>query len=173
MCIRDRDTQCLALQARLARKDKAALDEVQALWLTLLDPPETCQPVLEALIWEKRVLASDVWERIRRQFEANRSNWARVTMAYLPASQTPEERQIDTVIERPTAYLAKLPANWAATRYGRELAALAVQRVASNDPVLALELLEKIQGKMQESERQWAWSQIGMHAAKRLSLIHI
>lgn len=163
----EQDMLCLALQARLVRKDKAVLDEIQGLWLTLLDPPDTCQPVLEALIWEKRVLASDVWERIRRQFEANRVNWARVTIAYLPASQTPEERQIDTLIERPLAYLAKLPANWAATRYGRELAALAVQRLAANDPVMAVEFLEKIHGKMQDSERQWAWSQIGMHAAKR------
>ena len=84
----------MALQARLARKDRTALDEVQRQWLTLLDPVEPCRLALEALIWEKRVLASDVWERIRRQFEANRASWARQTMMYLPASQTPEEKQM-------------------------------------------------------------------------------
>ncbi|MBS1198604.1 MAG: Lytic transglycosylase, catalytic, partial [Proteobacteria bacterium] len=163
----EQDTLCLTLQARLARKEKAALDEAQALWLTLLDPPETCRPVLDALIVEKRVLSSEVWERIRRQVEANRTNWARVSMAYLPASQTPENRQIDQALEHSTAYLIKLPSDWATTRLGRELAALAVQRVAMNAPDTAADLLEKIQGKMQDSEKQWAWSQIGLFAAKR------
>lgn len=163
----EQDMQCLALQARLARNDKAALDEALVLWKNLLEPPETCQPVLEALIWEKKVVANDVWERIRRQVEANRPNWARQTMAYLPDSQTPDSRQFESVIERAAVYLAKPPANWSASRAGRELTALAVQRAASNDPGFASGRLEELQDKMQENERQWAWSQVGMHAAKR------
>mgnify|MGYP001489725267 CR=1 FL=1 len=163
----EQDAQCLALQARLAKREAAALDEVQRLWLSLLDPPEPCRLALETLIWEKRVLANDVWERIRRQFEANKASWARQTMAYLPLSQTPEEKQVAMLIDKPAFYLAKLPANWAATRLGREMAALAVQRVAASDPAAAAEALERIAGKLQDSERQWAWSQIGMHAAKR------
>lgn len=163
----EQDLRCLAQQARLARQDKSVLDEVQALWLTLLEPPEACQPVLEALIVEKRVRADDVWERIRRQFEANRTNWARLTMYYLPVSQTPEPRQAEQAIEHPTVFLLKLPSNWSKTRLGRELAALAVQRVATNAPDTAATLLEKIQDKLQDSEKHWAWSQIGLFAAKR------
>jgi soluble lytic murein transglycosylase len=55
------------------------LDEAMPLWLTLIEPPESCYPVLEALILEKRVLADDVWARIRRQVEANRLAAARAT----------------------------------------------------------------------------------------------
>ena len=163
----EQDVQCMALQARLFRKEAGLLDEIQPLWLNLLTPPDACLPVLEALIWDKRVLAADVWERIRRQFEAGKPNWAKATATYLPASQTPENKQLDQVIERSAAYLAKLPPRWAATRMGRELATLAVQRLASADPQAAAEQLEKIQGGLQDGEKQWAWSQIGMHAAKR------
>lgn len=163
----EQDMTCLSLQARLARKDKAALNEAQSLWLTLLEPPESCRPVLESLITEKQIQANEVWERIRRQFEANRSQWGQTTMAYLPPSQTPETRQIDQVINHATAYLIKLPTRWHETRLGREMAALAVQRVAFNAPETAADLLEKIEDKMQANERQWAWSQIGLFAARR------
>ena len=42
------------------------LDEAMPFWLTLIEPPEGCYPVLEALIVSKRVLADDVWARILR-----------------------------------------------------------------------------------------------------------
>lgn len=163
----EQEASCMALQARLARKDMTALEDAQGLWLNLLEPAEICLPVLEALIWNKKVLANEVWERVRRQFEANRTNWARATMVYLPASQTPEAKQVDQVVDHALSYLVKMPSNWHGSRVGRELAALAVQRVAMNAPDTAADLLEKIQDKMQESERQWAWSQIGLFGAKR------
>ena len=163
----DADVKCFSQQARLARNDKTALDEAEKTWLTQLEPPEACQPVLEALIWEKRVLADDVWTRTRRQFEANRVNWAKQTMFYLPPSQTPETRAVDAVIASGPGYLARQPANWYATRQGRELAAIAIQRISPNDPRVAADELEKVQSRLQESERQWAWSQVGLQAAKR------
>lgn len=163
----EQEVTCLNLQARLARGDKTALDEAQPLWLGLLEPPDACQPVLEALIWEKKVLADDVWARVRRQFEANRTNWAKATMHYLPASQTPDNRQVDAVVDKAMATLVKLPSNWAASRLGRELAALAIQRVAANDPRVGAEQLEKLQDRMGDSEKQWAWSEIALNAAKR------
>ncbi len=163
----EQETTCLALQGRLARKDAKALDEAQGLWLSLIEPPEGCVPVLEALIWEKKVLADDVWARVRRQFEANRTAWAKASMHYLPESQTPDMKQVDALIDQAMGYLVKMPSSWASTRSGRELVALAVQRVATNDPRVAAEQLEKLQGRMQDSEKQWAWGQIGLGAAKR------
>ncbi len=161
------DLVCLNQQARLARGDKSVLEEAEKLWLTLLEPPETCQPVLEALIWEKRVLADDVWARVHRQVEANRPSWAKQTLFYLPSSQTPDAKAVEAALAQGMGYLARQPAHWASSRQGRELAAIAIQRIASNDPRVAAEQLEKIEGRMQDSERQWAWSQIGLHAAKR------
>jgi soluble lytic murein transglycosylase len=49
----------------------------------------------------------------------------------------------------------------------RELAALAIQRLARNDPRMAADQLEKIGGSMKSGEKAWAWSQIGRQAAQR------
>ncbi|MBK7417281.1 MAG: hypothetical protein IPJ38_21500 [Dechloromonas sp.] len=50
-------------------------------------------------------------------------------MFYLPPSQTPETRAVDAVIASGPGYLARQPANWYSTRPGRELAAIAIQRI--------------------------------------------
>lgn len=163
----DQELACYALQSRRARGDAGMLDEALPLWLTLLEPPEPCYPVLEALIWEKRVLADEVWARVRRQFEANRLAAARYSTNYLPPSQTPSAAQLDAAIERPLPMLVKLPANWADKRLGRELAVLAIQRIAKNDPRQAAEQLEKLAAKLDEGQRGWAWAQIGWQAATR------
>lgn len=49
----------------------------------------------------------------------------------------------------------------------RELSALAISRIARNDPAMASEQLEKIEGHLQTGEKGWAWSQIGWQAAQR------
>ena len=161
------DVTCYFQQARLAAGDPAVLDDVQKQWLTLLEPPEACRAVLEALIRNNRVTADDVWARARRQFEANRTGPAKVTLGALPVSQTPDAKAVELVISSPMAYLVKQPGNWYATRAGRELAALAIQRVAANDPRAAASELEKLQGRMQAGERDWAWSQIALQGAKK------
>lgn len=163
----DQELACYALQSRRARGDATMLDDALPLWTTLLEPPEACYPVLEALIWEKRVLAEEVWVRVRRQVEANKIAAARYSTNYLPPSQTPTTAQFDAALDKPMPSLAKLPANWAEKRLGRELATLSIQRVAKSDPRMAAEQLEKLAPKMEESERTWAWGQIGWQAALR------
>ena len=161
------DVVCLNQQARLARDDKTVLDEAAKLWLTQLEPPEPCRPVIDALVIGQRMTSDDVWQRARRQIEANRPGWAKTTLNYLPDSQLPESRALDSAISNSMGYLARQPANWASSRAGRELAAIAIQRIASNDPRAAADELEKLKSRMQESEKQWAWSQIGLQAAKK------
>jgi len=163
----DQELLCYALQGRRARGDAGMLDDALPLWLTLLEPPEPCYPVLEALILEKRVLADEVWARIRRQFEANKMAAARYSMNYLPASQTPDAKLVETVIERPVPWLVKLPANFANSRISRELSVLAIQRMARNEPRVAADQLARIESKLRSSEKGWAWSQIGWQAAQR------
>ena len=163
----DQDLVCYALQSRRARGDASMIDDAQPLWLTLIEPPESCYPVLEALVWEKRILADDVWARIHRQIEANKIGAARYTTNYLPPSQTPGAGQFDAAIDKPLPLLVKSPAGWAEKRLGRELAAIAIQRIARNDPRQAAEQLEKIQGRLEAPERGWAWSQVGWQAAMR------
>ncbi|WP_294268163.1 lytic transglycosylase domain-containing protein [Propionivibrio sp.] len=163
----DQELSCFALQSRQARGDASMLDEAMSLWLTLIEPPESCYPILEALILEKRVLADQVWARVRRQFEANKTAAARYSMNYLPPSQTPDARVVAAVIDTPIPWLAKQPTSLAGSRMNRELAALAISRIARNDPRMASEQLMRIESQLQAGEKGWAWSQIGWQAAQR------
>jgi len=163
----DQELACWSLQSRRASGDTRVYEEAIPLWLTLIEPPASCYPVLEGLIIEKRVLADQVWARIRRQFEANRTAAARYTMNYLPASQTPEAKVAQAVSDTPLPWLVKLPAGLAGNRMNRELAALAISRIARNDPRAAAEHLGRIENQLQPSEKGWAWSQIGWQAATR------
>jgi soluble lytic murein transglycosylase len=161
------DIVCLSQQARLARDDRTVLVEAEKLWLTMLEPPESCRPILDTLIASQRLGVDDVWARARRQLEANRPGWMKTTLNYLPDSQMPDGKALDSATNSAMSYLVRQPANWHASRAGRELAAFAIQRLASNDPRVAADELEKIKGKLQEPERQWAWSQIALQAAKK------
>jgi soluble lytic murein transglycosylase len=107
----DQELACQALQSRRAQGDARVLDDALPLWLTLLEPPEPCYPLLEALIIDKRVLADAVWARIRRQFEANKIAAALYTMNYLPASQMPEKKLAQTVVDTPLPWLGRLPSD--------------------------------------------------------------
>lgn len=162
----EQELACHALSSRRLRGDAGVAEAALPLWLSLLEPPDGCYPVLEALIVDKRVLADDVWARIRRQFEANKMAAARYSMNYLPPSQTPDARLIDNVIERPLPWLVKLPGG-TLSRMQRELAALAVQRIARNDTQQAAEQLARLESRLQAGERGWAWSQIAWRAAQK------
>ncbi|MDR3299295.1 MAG: lytic transglycosylase domain-containing protein [Candidatus Accumulibacter sp.] len=161
----DQELVCYALQSRLTRGELGVLDEAVPLWLNLIDPPESCVPLLETLIVAKRVLADDVWARIRRQLEANRLTGARYSMNYLPRSQTPDAKTALAVTNTPLPWLGKT--HLSDSRMHRELIALAIARVAHSDPRLAAEQLEKLDARLQANEKSWAWSQIGWQAALR------
>jgi len=161
----DQELSCYALQSRRVRGDARMLDDAMPLWLNLIEPPESCYPVLEALILEKRVLADGVWTRIRRQVEAGRLAGARYSMNYLPQSQTPDAKTALTVTDSPMQWLVKT--SLSNSRMHRELAALAIGRIARSDPRMAAEQLEKIEARLQAGEKGWAWSQIGWQAAQK------
>lgn len=158
---------CYAQQARWARGDRRVIEETQSLWLEMLEPPEGCRPLIDLQVTTGRVDADAVWARAHLQIEANRSNAARTTLNYLPDAQMPDSRSFEQATKNAASYLAKQPAHWASTRSGRELTAIAIQKVASNDPTVAASMLLSRQTQMQSSEKQWAWSQIALQAARK------
>lgn len=164
----DTELRCYALQARLAeRRDAKALDEARPLWSEVLDLPESCKPVMDRLVESGAISGDDVWGRMRRLLENKRYTMARSTASYLPGPQIPASRLLDTIGEKPQAYLAKLPANFANTRQGREMALFALQRLARIEPAQAASRLEKLRGKFSLSERSYAWGQIAWQGARR------
>ena len=160
------DVTCFSQQARLARDDRSVLNEADKLWQAMLEPPEPCRPVLDALVASQAKTADDVWARARRQVEINRPGQARTTLNYLPDSQMPDARAFDSAVNSAMSYLVKQGAG-NGSRAGRELAAFAVARLAANDPRQAADELERLKSRLQDGERQWAWSQIGLQGAKK------
>jgi soluble lytic murein transglycosylase len=60
-----------------------------------------------------------------------------------------------------------LPSDFSANRMQREMAALAIQRIARNDPRQAAEQLGRVAASLAANEKGWAWSQIAWQAAQR------
>ena len=88
-------------------------------------------------------------------------------MNYLPPSQTPDTKLAQTVADAPLPWLTRLPSDFATNRMQRELAALAIQRIARNDPRMAADQLTRLGTSLNAGEKAWAWSQIGWQAAQR------
>jgi soluble lytic murein transglycosylase len=163
----DNDIACYAFQARLARGDATALDEARPLWFTLIDMPESCVPVMERLITERRLNGDDAWQRVRRLLEANKLKEAKRFARYLPLGEAPAPKTLDAVADRPAHHLVKLPANFAETRLGREMALYAVARMARNDPATAAGQWQGIEGRFSGADRSYAWGQLAWQAALR------
>jgi soluble lytic murein transglycosylase len=163
----DAEVSCLYQQARWSRAERSALDHAAGLWLNMLEPPEGCQPLLASLVNTGRVSIDDAWARARLQIEANRPQWARRTLDLLSAGRAPDAKNYDNAVKNAMSYLARQPADWHATRNGRELAAIAIRYVAANDPAAAARELERREAQMQVAEAQWAWSQIALQAARK------
>lgn len=165
----DTELRCYALQARLAGQRDAGklVDEARPLWFEVLDLPESCKPVMDRLVETGAINGDAIWERIRRLLENQRYTVARSTASYLPGPQMPASRELGTIGKKPQAYLAKLPANFADTRQGREMALFALQRLARIEPAQAAGALEKSLGKFSLGERAYVWGQIAWQGARR------
>ena len=163
----DQELICHALQSRWQKGDASMAEEARTLWFSLVEPPAACLDVLETLVIDKRVGVDDVWARVRRQFEANRPGNARYSLNWLPQSQTPGDKELAAVTDTPMPWLAKQSPKTLESRKGRELVALAISRIARNDPRMAAGQLQKFAPHLQAAEKNWAWSVIGWQAAFR------
>ncbi|WP_415032937.1 transglycosylase SLT domain-containing protein [Azonexus sp.] len=163
----DSELTCLAQNAALQLGDTSVLAAVEALWFEQASLPDTCQPVLDALVASGRMDVDAVWARARLQIEINRPQAARRTLDYLPQNRVSELAAFDAAHKNAMAYLVRQPAHWAATRGGRELTAIALRYVAANDPRTAAAELSKRQNALGEASAAWAWSQIALQAARK------
>ena len=164
----EQDLKCYHYQARLNSGDPALLEEVRPLWFTLVDTPESCIPILRALVAEALVGPDEIWGRVRRLMEAKRTTGARAVAAWLPADQLPGPGDLDRAGANPSTWLDRLPANFSASRAGRELALIALARLARDDPQGAYARYLGINERFSAAERSYALGQIAWQAASRL-----
>ena len=161
----DQEARCLAIQARLQLREAAALAEGENLWLTLHDVPEGCRPLMALMA--DRVSTDQLWARVRLLVEVNKLAPARQVLATLPPARQPDPKQLDLMLDKTAPWLARLSPASLKERTDRELVALAIQRLARNDPAFAAEQLQRWAPHLEEQEKAWAWGQIGLQAARR------
>jgi soluble lytic murein transglycosylase len=155
----DAEIRCYAAQY-------ADLDDmVRPLWNSGQDLPRACERLVDQLVAANGLTVEEVWQRVRRLFEAKRVAAARNAAAYLPAGEGFDGRGLEAIAQAPARYLDKLPAGFAANRGGRETVLFAVQRLARTDPQGAAKRFGHIESRFTEEERAYAWGQIAWQAA--------
>ena len=161
----DREMQCTAWTAQLMSGNRDVLDTVAAQWSTLDDAPAACDTALQAAYASARVSEDDVWRRARRQVDTRKPDNARLTWSWLPADTAPLGTEVEQALKSSTAWLERLPPNFAVTRAGRELVLAALTRVARADPRVAYTRLLSVQDRLAAEERSHIHAVIAMHAA--------
>jgi soluble lytic murein transglycosylase len=160
----DREIQCYALgiEAMDSKADVAA--EVKRLWYALREADDGCTYVAEHLHNGKKLSADDIWRKARLAMDANRPKAARLAVE-IEAPRVAE--QMTLIASDPERYLSKRIV--AITHKRKELAVLALIRLANKDPDEAAQLLQKKWGLMLSREEQdWTWGVIGKQATQKL-----
>lgn len=164
----DQDLRCYFYQARLNSGDPAVLQEVRPLWFSLVDTPESCVPVLQAIVREALVSPDEIWWRVRRLMEAKRISGAKAVASWLPEGDQPASGDLDRAGTNASTWLDRQPINFSASRVGRELALIAFARLARDDPQGAYVRYLAVNERLSAAERGYVLGQIGWQAAMKL-----
>lgn len=163
----DKEVRCydLAIQTIEQRQPEHATQEVVRLWHGQRDADDGCTYAASELYAIKKLDDNDIWKRARLSAELNRQTGARRAVAIV----APDALQhVSEVFVSPAKYLAGTSKVRGDTR--RELASLALIRIASNDPEQAANLMDTRWGsQLRAEERDWVWGVIGKVSARRLS----
>lgn len=159
----DGELRCLGWTARLMTGDRGVLAEVASQWAELNNAHAHCDTVLLAVISSGIVGPDEVWWRFRRQVDTRSPEQARITLGWLNAAEGPA---FDQAIRSPAQYLDRLPANFAITREGRELALAALVRLARDDLPGAHARFIRMQGRLEAGEQGHAYATFALRAAQ-------
>ena len=161
----DPDIACYALLARWQAGDLPDLASVRPYWYAPRELPEGCIPLAGEAFQAGLFGEAQVWERFRLLSEASLIGAAKRTLAWLPPKDAPSAHQIDAAVSSPSRALDRLQDY--RTRSARELAILALSRLARADPQLAAIHGEKILSRFAPADRGYVWGQIATEGAKR------
>lgn len=153
------DVQCYSLLPRVNNGDTAAKDQARQLWTTSVDTPEACQMLFEAMWANGDLKASDGWLRARRQVAMNKPGQARLTLGVMRVNANDAAGGLDAVLGRPVIYLERVGTPNDDTQ--KELATLALVRMARNEPTSAIPALKRYGGHLEKPQQEYVWGIIG------------
>jgi soluble lytic murein transglycosylase len=166
LATRDVEIICYALRSRMQARPEETLSQARSLWFVNRDLPDSCTPLLEAMIAAGIISGDDLWSRIRLALEAGRVSQARRIAEWLPAGQAPEPRLLERAASNPASYLERSSYNLK-TRASRETTLFAVHRLARVAPSQAARHWTRVEERFSREERAYVWSMIGYLGAMR------
>ncbi len=159
------DVGCYALLARWRQNDASALTGVKAYWYSPRELPEGCVPLVQEDLRTGLFGSREIWARFRILMDANLASAAKRTLGRLPRPERIDPRRIDAATSSPARFLerSREPKGEAA----RELAILALSRLARNDPEHAATLWEKMRSHFPAEDRRYVWGVIATQGARK------
>ena len=149
------DVQCYSLLPRINQGDSAARDQARLIWTTSVDTPEACQILFEAMWANGELKASDGWLRARRQVAMNKPGQARLTLSVMQINANDAAGGLDAVLGRPVIYLERVGALNDDNQ--KELATLALVRMARNEPLSAVPAVKRYGGQLDKAQQEYVW----------------
>ncbi|WP_243655703.1 lytic transglycosylase domain-containing protein [Roseateles saccharophilus] len=160
----DREVACYALLAEQAGGNKISPDAARLAWMAQKDGDDGCQQLASAMVDAGLFKADTLWAKARLATEQGRPRAARQAVALLAAK--PLDQKLAELQDNAGRYLARKARN--SPRPEAELTALALARVAANDPAQAGDVLQDKWSVLPKDLQAWLWVQIGRQSALRL-----
>lgn len=160
----DREVRCYALATEAMNSKADVAEEALRLWYAQREADDGCTYVAEHLHSGRQIQALDLWRKARIAMDANRP---RAAQAAVDIEAPRLSEQVALIHADPAKYLDKRIL--AITRSRKELAVLALIRLAAKDPDEAADLLSRRWSiQLSAEERNWTWAVIGKQAAQKL-----
>ena len=160
----DREVRCYALATEAMNSKADVAEEALRLWYAQREADDGCTYVAEHLHSGRQIQALDLWRKARIAMDANRP---RAAQAAVDIEAPRLSEQVALIHADPAKYLDKRIL--AITRSRKELAVLALIRLAAKDPDEAANLLNRRWSiQLSQEERNWTWAVIGKQAAQKL-----
>jgi soluble lytic murein transglycosylase len=160
----DREVRCYALATEAMNSKADVAEEALRQWYAQREADDGCTYVAEHLHSGRQIQALDLWRKARIAMDANRP---RAAQAAVDIEAPRLSEQVALIHADPAKYLDKRIL--AVTRSRKELAVLALIRLAAKDPDEAAGLLSRRWSiQLSQEERNWTWGVIGKQAAQKL-----
>ena len=160
----DKEVRCYALATEAMNSKANVAEEAKRHWYALRDADDGCTYVADHLHAGKQIDGLDLWRKARIAMDANRP---RAAQAAVDIEAPRQSEQIALIQADPARYLDKRV--FAITRSRKELAVLALIRLAAKDPDEAADLMNRRWSiQLSQEERNWTWAVIGKQAAQKL-----
>mgnify|MGYP001557204486 FL=1 len=164
----DPEVQCYALlieQMSSASPAPTLAAQVRKNWFSQRKADDGCTLAAGTLIAAKKMPALDAWRKARMGMATDRLTMASNAVEIV----APEVLDLVSAVGKSPAKFLATQAS-ARSSVDRQLAVLALIRMAANDPDAAAAQLQSPWGpKLNSEERNWVWGFIGRQAATRLS----